>query len=552
MCLDVRRISTKFYPDSSHIVTRFFIPEPESRVQKIIKKIIQLDEKDAKITLDVTLNTFSKKHDDIKKVFATHFNNVMGFIEDLGYSKNDIPKFKQLLIGAYFTKEDSTEASVFINPNILEDPDQSNLSIGQKRLIISFFSKFDDKNKIVFKKAILNKDESIQFQLSQEDTLNTNNKHKGSYEMVLPANLSERRLMGGARFAKFVNRNNETSFFTTLTASSGERYENKLIETKDFNEFEFYPLEGEISQLKEIALFPRMINNKYVMIGTKDWSDQYIMFSEQVNAWKDSQVLLEPYFASEFIKYGNIGSPIETDKGWLLLTYGVGPMMQNVLGAVLLDLEDPTKVIARLKEPVYLFKEEEHNDIKAKTDFSFGAIKVDDIIVISSCKSGEEASFYNISLGQIWQSMKVDQSQENDSKPIDSQQTIVESTHQKKNAIPHVLLVEDDKINQMIVSQILRSKDLKVVVANDGEIALAEIENGNFDLILSDINMPNYDGFELLKYLNQHAINIPVIFLTGLRDESFEIKSQEMGAVDFIQKPIDRKVLISKIEKVLG
>jgi len=125
------------------------------------------------------------------------------------------------------------------------------------------------------------------------------------------------------------------------------------------------------------------------------------------------------------------------------------------------------------------------------------------------------------------------------------------SENLKNNDNPHVLLVEDDQINQMIISQILRELGVNLRISGDGLQAMEEINTGQFDLILSDINMPNYDGFELLKHLNENANQIPVIFITGLKDDSFKIKGEEMGAIDFIEKPINRKVLISKLKKAL-
>jgi len=124
-----------------------------------------------------------------------------------------------------------------------------------------------------------------------------------------------------------------------------------------------------------------------------------------------------------------------------------------------------------------------------------------------------------------------------------------ESINSKED--PIILLVEDDQINQMIISQIIKELGVKVKVTGDGIQALKEIKSEHFDLILTDINMPNYDGFELLEQLNKDGNQTPVIFLTGLKDDEFKTKGKEMGAIDFIEKPIDRKLLISKLKKVL-
>ena len=97
-----------------------------------------------------------------------------------------------------------------------------------------------------------------------------------------------------------------------------------------------------------MALFPRKINGLYAMLGRQDYENLYLMFSDHLHFWRTKRLILGPKFPWEFIQMGNCGSPIETDRGWLVLSHGVGPMRKYCIGAFLLDRDDPAKVIARL------------------------------------------------------------------------------------------------------------------------------------------------------------------------------------------------------------
>ncbi|KUG21723.1 hypothetical protein ASZ90_008527 [hydrocarbon metagenome] len=116
-----------------------------------------------------------------------------------------------------------------------------------------------------------------------------------------------------------------------------------------------------------------------------------------------------------------------------------------------------------------------------------------------------------------------------------------------------ILLAEDDEDTQKLISHILEGADYAVTVANDGIEALTSLKQNDFDLILSDITMPNLDGFKLLEIINQKGITAPVIFLTGSTSEQDEIRGFELGATDYIIKPIRRKeLLLSRIRNALN
>ena len=138
MAISVKRMSNRFYPDSKRVITRFYIPGGEGRGEYIIKKVLTLSEDEVKKILKRTLGNFAQRHRNITKVFDRHFNNITHILESLKISPDSFSLERKLLIGSYFSHEYSIESAAFFNPSIIEDPDQTHLEEGDKRLIVSF------------------------------------------------------------------------------------------------------------------------------------------------------------------------------------------------------------------------------------------------------------------------------------------------------------------------------------------------------------------------------------------------------------------------------
>jgi predicted GH43/DUF377 family glycosyl hydrolase len=173
-----------------------------------------------------------------------------------------------------------------------------------------------------------------------------------SERVIFPVSLNETNGIEDARFVRFVEKDRSASYYATYTAYDGRHIVPQLIETSDFNHFQIRTLAGPTIQNKGMALFPRKIQERYAMLSRYDDENLYLMFSDDRYFWRDPQPLLQPVYPWEYAKIGNCGSPIETDAGWLILTHGVGAMRRYCIGAALLDLDDPSKVIGRLKEPL--------------------------------------------------------------------------------------------------------------------------------------------------------------------------------------------------------
>jgi predicted GH43/DUF377 family glycosyl hydrolase len=206
--------------------------------------------------------------------------------------------------------------------------------------------------------------------------------HRISERVIFPVSKNESRGIEDARFVQFFNDNGEVVYFATYTAYNGITILPQLIETKDFIKFNILTLNGKAVQNKGMALFPRKIGGRYAMLSRQDGENNHIMFSDNIHFWQNSQIIQEPEYPWEFIQIGNCGSPLETDKGWIVLTHGVGPMRKYCIGAILLDLENPTKIIARLDEPLLAPHEKEREGYVPNVVYSCGAIIHNDELVI--------------------------------------------------------------------------------------------------------------------------------------------------------------------------
>ncbi len=206
--------------------------------------------------------------------------------------------------------------------------------------------------------------------------------HRISERVIFPVSKNESRGIEDARFVQFFNENGEFVYYATYTAYNGITILPQLIETKDFVTFNIVTLNGKAVQNKGMALFPRKIRGRYAMLSRQDGENNHIMFSDNIHFWQKSKIIQEPEYPWEFIQIGNCGSPLETNEGWIVLTHGVGPMRQYCIGAILLDLENPEKIIARLDEPLLTPHEEEREGYVPNVVYSCGAIIHNNELVI--------------------------------------------------------------------------------------------------------------------------------------------------------------------------
>lgn len=194
--------------------------------------------------------------------------------------------------------------------------------------------------------------ECIQWLADSNYELRFSDKLALSERILFPVSDNESNGIEDARFVRFVDDDGSVTYCATYTAYNGRAILPQLIETQDFLHFRVLTLNGSAVQNKGMALFPRRIKGRHAMLSRQDDENLFVMFSDNPHYWSDPHLILRPAELWESVKIGNCGSPIETDAGWLVITHGVGPMRKYCIGAVLLDLDDPTRVIGRLREPL--------------------------------------------------------------------------------------------------------------------------------------------------------------------------------------------------------
>jgi predicted GH43/DUF377 family glycosyl hydrolase len=195
-----------------------------------------------------------------------------------------------------------------------------------------------------------------------------------SEKILFPYSQGEMNGIEDARFVPFIEDDGSTTYMATYTAYDGNVVLPQMVHTRDFREFSICTLNGPAIRNKGLALFPRKIHGQYAMLGRQDGENIHLMFSDHLHFWYESQVLIRPTHPWEFVQLGNCGSPIETSAGWLVITHGVGPMRKYCLGAVLLDLHDPSRVIGRLREPLLRPAPDEREGYVPNVVYSCGAM----------------------------------------------------------------------------------------------------------------------------------------------------------------------------------
>ena len=485
MTIQVNRKDIRFYPDSKRVMARYYMPGGDERARRIIPKILSLSDEATRFTLNRVLTNFSQRHRNISKVFKEHFNRVRHIVKQVNVDPDSLTRETQLLIGSYFTMEYSIESAAFFNPSIVDDPDQTVLGEGQKRVIVSFRATGEGHiSSIVFRSGVIDKDGNLEFkapgdlvdipeavknhiydkkafleklsemhvqkdlismvmdrlgdqftydelQETTEESLKKNKLNKiqrkvlqdcnwlanSHYEItfsldtalservIYPISNSESNGIEDARFVEFTDDDGSVTYYGTYTAFNGFTILPKLIETKDFYHFKIMPLHGEHAQNKGMALFPRKVNGKYTMMSRIDGVNNYIMFSDDIHYWEKAKKIQEPDYPWQFIQIGNCGSPVETEKGWLLLTHGVGPMRRYSLGVTLLDLDDPTRVIAQTDEPLMRPNDEEREGYVPNVVYSCGITTHNNHLIIPYAMADYASTFATVNLDELFDKM---------------------------------------------------------------------------------------------------------------------------------------------------
>ena len=474
----LRRHEVTLLPESARVIIRPFIPSDIHRMTTIIGRALALTEDEVARELSAVRQEFDARHFDVESLLTAHYQKIRQHV----FTQRPLSHERQLLIGALFSGEYALESAALFNPSIVPHPDQSGVSTGGLRFIMSLratgeghissiefrsgciaadggivldpISRFVTVPEIVpnpryrkkrfiiklhemgfgdthaaavmtplaenFTRSELNQSvssvrrqtqpttgdlvrtlECIQWLADSNYELRFSDKLTMSERIIFPVSPNEANGIEDARFVRFTDDDGSVMYYATYTAYNGRAILPQFIETEDFLHFRILTLNGSAVQNKGMALFPRRIGGRYAMLSRQDDENLLLMFSDSPHHWSDPQVILRPAEMWECVKIGNCGSPIETEAGWLVITHGVGPMRKYCIGAALLDLDDPTRVIGRLREPLLAPEGVEREGYVPNVVYSCGSMLHGRELILPYAVSDRASAITSLSLDDL-------------------------------------------------------------------------------------------------------------------------------------------------------
>ncbi|MBB3464268.1 glycoside hydrolase family 130 protein [Rhizobium sp. BK377] len=411
-------------PDPTRVVVRPFKPAAEprdlkptdkTRANHIVDRVLGLDMEVAKQQLAEILENFEGRHRNLLATFEKRaYEMEEAFAPHITFTK-----VQRQLVGAFFMHEYSFEASALFNPSIVAHADQSGVPSGSKRFVLSLRAVGEGHvSSLTFRSGIVDQDGTVDIEPTArlasipvvENPLSTSpdeplelrffSEQPISERVIFPVSAAQSNGIEDARFVEFEEAGHKT-YYATYTAYNGRDIRSELLETKDFLSFRMTPLMGTAAKNKGMALFPRKIDGQFAMIGRQDNENLYLIRSNDLHVWNGGEIILGPKFPWEFVQMGNCGSPIELDEGWLLLTHGVGPVRRYAIGAALLDKRDPSKVLARSKEPLVHPEPSEREGYVPNVVYTCGAMRHNDQIVLPYAICDTFSNFSTIKIADL-------------------------------------------------------------------------------------------------------------------------------------------------------
>jgi predicted GH43/DUF377 family glycosyl hydrolase len=228
-----------------------------------------------------------------------------------------------------------------------------------------------------------------------------------SERVIFPTSPTQTNGIEDARFVRFEKEDGSKVYYATYTAYDGKLILPQLLETPDFLYFKFSTLNGPAVQNKGMALFPRTVNGLYAMLSRQDNENIYLMYSDNIDFWYSPELIMKPTYPWEFVQLGNCGSPMETEAGWLVLSHGVGPMRKYCIGAFLLDRDDPSKIVGRLREPLLTPTAEEREGYVPNVVYSCGGLIHGGNLVLPYAMADHSTTFATIAVDEILSAMEM-------------------------------------------------------------------------------------------------------------------------------------------------
>jgi len=223
--------------------------------------------------------------------------------------------------------------------------------------------------------------------------------------VLWPATSAESNGMEDARFVQVVEPDGRTAYHATYTAYDGKHIGGRMLYTRDLRHFEVTALRGPASRNKGMALFPRTVNGRHLALCRSDGETLGLSTRDNQNRWQAAVPLLLPHRGWDLIQVGNCGSPVETESGWLVVTHGVGPMRRYSIGAMLLAIDEPERVIADLPGGLLEPDEIEREGYVPNVVYSCGGLVHDGRFWLPYGASDVRVGFASVALDRLIEQM---------------------------------------------------------------------------------------------------------------------------------------------------
>ncbi|KJV09653.1 glycosidase [Elstera litoralis] len=424
----LNRQALYLHPDPARVVVRPFKPSVDprplkekerTRANRIVDHVMALDADTTAMLLTDVLENFQGRHRNLLEIFEARADEM----EEALLPHSVFTTAQRQLVGSYFLNEYAFESAALFNPSIVAHPDQTGAPVGGCRFILSLRAVGEGHiSSLTFRVGSIDADGSVTVdpiaRLATIPKLRTRTpgpmgdtvdiafrpEEEMSERVIFPLTLAQSRGIEDARFVAFAA-GDATMFYATYTAYDGSAIRSELLETRDFQSFRLTPLAGTAAGGKGMALFPRKINGRYAMIARYDGENLYLLYSDDLYRWDHGTLLLTPKFPWEFVQIGNCGSPIELDDGWLLFTHGVGPVRKYSIGAVLLDKDDPSKILARSQAPLVHPDPSERAGYVPNVVYTCGAVRHKELIILPYAVSDSFSNFSTMRIDDLLMSL---------------------------------------------------------------------------------------------------------------------------------------------------
>jgi predicted GH43/DUF377 family glycosyl hydrolase len=387
-----KTLDIELKPDPSRTVIRpfsfgypaAFAKDRPLRMQQVAQRLLALDAAMRERMRGLLAVPMRERHRNADETFLMRFEAVKAEIGGL----DNLSETDRLLLGAYFSQEYAFESAALFNPSIVRMPDAdvtddsmplllSLRGIGEGHISSVTFrtGTWDGGDMVVVDPA---SEHGMPPRVDGESDgwthLMCNDSNDVSETVIFPVLPSQRQGVEDLRMVNFTDEDGTESVIGTYTAFDGKDARQELLRGIDLRTFQMRALDGAMTAYKGMALFPRRIDGKFVMLGRQDNENIWLLRSDSLHEWETGERIMAPKYPWEFVQLGNCGSPIEIDEGWLVFTHGVGLVRGYCIGACLLDKDDPSKVLARTPSPLLFPSAEQRGGYVPNVTYSCGAL----------------------------------------------------------------------------------------------------------------------------------------------------------------------------------